>query len=596
MDDNAVTIGLAALVVLGVVAQWAGRRLGFASLLLLLPAGLIAGHYGIVEPEQLLGESLFPLTTMLVALLLFQSGLNLDVKGLPRGVRWPVGRLVTVGALITFVGASLATLALFEIDRGVAFIIGAILVVSGPTVVGPLLEVVRARAAPAAVLQWEGVILDPIGATLGVVVLNVVLAAGRGGVHPVAQMATRVGLGVTVGVLAAAGLVFVMSRYMVTDNMEAAVAVAFAVAAYTVAEVLLSEAGLIAAVALGVIAANQRIVPTARITGFGETLEVLIIGVLFVLLGALVEWEDLLALAWRAAALVAVLVVVLRPLSVAVALAGTSVPWRDRALIGWLDPRGIVAAATATQFSGELTTAGIDAGALPPITFAVILGTGVVYSLTTPAVARALRVAEPSPIGVGLLGHADWLTDLAVRLRDLGATVLLLTSTRTSDQRAVEGVTVVSIHESEDELDKVLDDVSIGQALVATEPGVVRRLIVADLIEALGRRNVYRLRSSRERSAAVLASERSLPRPFSDEVTLTDIEERTQAGATIEVVDGDLPSDALLMAVVHDDGTVDLAPGGRGARRQRRAARAVGSIVLVDRSGPSRPADSDLQA
>lgn len=595
MNENAVTIGLAALVVLGVIAQWAGRRLGFASLLLLLPAGLVSGHYGIVEPEQMLGESLFPLTTMLVALLLFQSGLNLDLDGLPSDVRWPVGRLVTIGAVITFVGASVATLVLFDVDRGVALVIGAVLVVSGPTVVGPLLEVVRARAATAAVLRWEGVILDPIGATLGAVVLNVVLAAGRGGVHPVLQMAARVGLGVTVGVLAAAALVFVMSRYMVTDNMEAAVAVAFAVAAYAVSEVLLSEAGLIAAVALGVTAANQRVVPTARITGFGETLEVLIIGVLFVLLGALVEVEDLVALALPATALVAVLIFVVRPLSAAASLVGTSLPRRDRALVGWIDPRGIVAAATATQFSGTLIAAGFDAEILRPVTFAVILGTGVVYSLTTPTVARALGVAEPRPTGVGLLGHADWLTDLAARLGDLGVSVVLLTSTRSSDQRAVDGVTVVSIHESEDELETVLDDGSIGQALVATEPGVVRRLIVADLIEALGRRNVYRLPVTRATSPARLVAEGRTPQPFADGITLPDIDERTRAGATIEIVRGELPLGALPMAVVHVDGTVDLAPGAGGTNRRRRAARAVASIALVDDGGRSGPPASDLQ-
>ncbi len=395
MGDNDIIIGLATIVVFGVGAQWIGRRSGIPSLLLLIPAGVLAGPvFGLVDPGQLFGDTLFPGITLLVALLLFQAALGLRVRDLPRLARGPVLRLVTIGAAITFAGASAAAALLLGVRGDLALLAGAILVVSGPTVVGPLLTEVRPRDPSESVLRWESITLDPIGATLGVVVLNLLLASG-GGVHPVLQMLARLGTGVGVGIAAAGLLVLVMSRFLVSDEMEAAVALLFAVAAFAVAELALSEAGLFATTTLGFIAANQDIVPTARIKGFGETLEVLIIGSLFIVLGALIALDDLAHYAWQTAALVAFLVIVLRPLSVGVALLGTKVGARDRAFISGVDPRGIVAAATAAQFSGTLDDAHVAHAFLLPVVFGVIIGTGVVYASSAGALARFLGVKRP---------------------------------------------------------------------------------------------------------------------------------------------------------------------------------------------------------
>lgn len=581
MGEQAVTIGLAALVVLGVTAQWIGRQLGFASLLLLLPAGMLAGSTGLVEPDQLLGELLFPATTLLVAVLLFQSGLKLRLDTLPQGAGSPIRRLVTVGAAITFAGATAGAATIMDVDHGLAFLLGAVLIVSGPTVVTPLLEVVRARPPTGDILRQEGVVLDPVGAALGVVVLNAVLAGGREGLHPVLQMLSRVAVGTAVGAVAAVLLVAVLSRFLVTDNMEVPVAIALAVAAHTTAELLLSEAGLIAALVMGVAVVNQRLVPTGQITSFGEPLEVLIIGVLFVMLGALVAPADVAAIAGRAAIYVAALVLVVRPVAVAVALAGTRLPWRDRALIGWVNPRGIVAAATAAQFSGSLTAAGVSADAVAPVTFAVILGTGVVYSLTAPAVARALDVVEPPRIGVAVAGHAGWVRQLAQALGELGVSVLLITSRPVPDDALAPDVRQVPLHESETALDRVLDEAAIGQALVLSAYNAVGTLIVADLVASLGRRHVYRLRMDDAPTLERLRVRRWNPEPFATGVTLADIEARTAAGETIQIVRGALPAGALLLATVREDGTVDLAPAKASTAFRTRATAVRAGVALV---------------
>lgn len=294
LSENEIIIGLSTIIVFGVGAQWIGRRTGIPSLLLLLPAGLLAGDvFGLVEPVELFGDILNPLVTLLVALLLFQSGVQLRLQELPRDARGSVARLVSIGLAITFAGATAAVALFLDVPAELAFMTGAILVVSGPTVVGPLLDVVRPREPTGKVLLWEGTVLDPVGAILGVVVLNVVLASGGGGVHPVLQMLGRLGVGLAVGLIAAGLLVFVMSRFLLTANMEAAVGLLFATAAFAVADVTLSEAGLFATVTLGFVVANQRVVSTRSIKGFGETLEVLIIGTLFIILGALVKIDDL---------------------------------------------------------------------------------------------------------------------------------------------------------------------------------------------------------------------------------------------------------------------------------------------------------------
>ncbi len=561
MSDNQIIVGLATIIVFGVGAQWIGRRLGFPSLLLLLPAGLLAGDvFGLVDPQELFGDTLFPLVTLLVALLLFQSGLQLRLSDLPRDARGPVLRLVAIGGTVTFLGASLAVMAIFDIGSDMAFLVGAIIVVSGPTVVGPLLEVVRPRKPTGSVLNWEGTVLDPVGATLGVVVLNLVLASGRGGVHPLLQMSARLALGIFVGAVAAALLVFVMSRFLVTDNMEAAVALLFAVAAFAVAEVLLSEAGLFATVTLGVIAANQKVVATGRIKGFGETLEVLIIGTLFILLGALVQIDELRDYAWRILGLIVVLVVLVRPASAAIALVRTKLPGRDRAMIGGLDPRGIVAAATAAQFSVTLSAAGYESDFILPVVFGVILGTGVVYGLGAAPLARRIGVALPAPKGVGLVGDALWLADLARCLQECGVPVLLVTTAPPGTRPAPDDrLPMISLSDSEEQITAAVEDVGVSQVLISSGASTALTVVMAVFVERLGRRHLLRLPEPEGSGIDSRLASRATAHAFGRGLTRADIDERIAAGATIQLIDDAGEEDALRLASVADDGTVDLA-------------------------------------
>ncbi len=556
-------MGLASIVVLGIGAQTVARRRDFPSLLLLLPAGLLAGNTGLVDPEELFGDTLFPGVTLLVGLLLFQSGLQLRHTDLPREATRPVRRLTIIGAMVTFAGGTAAVALTFGPEASLAWLAGAILVVSGPTVVGPLLRIVRAREPTDSILRWEGTILDPVGAILGVVVFNLILASERVGLHPVLQMGSRLFLGAVVGLVFGAVLVLVMSRFLITDNMEAAVALLFAVGAYTVAELVLSEAGLFAAVILGIVAANQRIVPTSRIAGFGETLEVLIIGSLFIVLGALVDIGDLFDQAWRITALVAILVIVVRPLAVAVSMTRSSLGWRDRALIGWVDPRGVVAAATAAAFAGPLSSAGFDADFLLPAVFGVILGTGVIYGLTARPVATVLDLRQPPPRGMVFVGYDRWLAEMARCLKDSGVPVLVVSAdpdVRLADEQ--DDVETVSMFDTETDLRDRIDDLGAAKALVNVSPGMTQNLLVALLTERLGRRHVYRVFQEGESSIERTLERAATARAFGQQTTNADIRARIDQGATIRRLEPDTAPAAedLVLASVDADGWVNLRP------------------------------------
>ena len=565
LSENEIIVGLSTIIMFGVGAQWIGRRSGIPSLLLLLPAGLLAGDvFGLVEPVELFGDVLNPLVTLLVALLLFQSGIQLRLEELPSEARGSVLRLVTVGLALTFAGATAAAALFLDLPASMAFMTGAILVVSGPTVVGPLLGVVRPREPTGKVLLWEGTVLDPIGAILGVVVLNMVLASDRVGVHPALQMLARLGLGLAVGLIAAALLVFVMSRFLLTDDMEAAVGLMFAAAAFMVADVVLSEAGLFATVTLGFVVANQRFVSTRNISGFGETLEVLIIGTLFILLGALVKIDDLVDYAGQIALIVAALVLVVRPVVAAVSLVGTPLTGRERALVGWMDPRGIVAAATATAFAASLDAAGFDADFLLPVTFGVILGTGVIYGLTAKPVAELLEVAQPSPTGVALLGDDAWLEPFAEHLTDAGVDTLLVTTTPT-DARPGTGkggavLRATSLTEGLTHVEATVKDASLAQAVVSVDPDAALTLLEAALITMLGRRSVLRVPHKHHTGITGAAPTRWTAHAFRGQVTRIDIGDRFDTGATVQTFDAPPPDDALLLAAVSPDGDIDLNP------------------------------------
>lgn len=382
--------GIALVVAVGVTGQVAARALRVPSILLLLVLGILVGPVlGWLDPDALFGDDLFPLVSMAVGLLLFEESLKLDFGRLRGGARRPVLGLVTTGALLTGLGATAIAYLCLDVTWGRAAIIGAILIVSGPTVVGPLLAIIRPRQPVESVLAFEGIFIDPIGATVALAVANIVLHAET------TSLLLTSAWGLLVGGAGAVVFVLLIRFGRVPKETEVVLAFAFALGAYAVAESGQDEAGLFATTALGAILANQRVARTEPLHEFGTHIGMLLIGSLFVVLSARIDLDELARYALPTVGIVALLVLVLRPIVAAVSTLGTDLRWSQRAMIGWMAPRGIVAASTASVFALRFEDAREPFPQLVPVVFGVVLLTAIVYGFTGAPAATLLGVRSP---------------------------------------------------------------------------------------------------------------------------------------------------------------------------------------------------------
>src|SRR5215831_10345885 len=409
-------------------SQVLASRLRIPALIILLPAGFIAGALTTdVNPDRLLGAAFQPLVSLAVAVILYDSGVALQwgkVRGRARRV---VPRLVIWGVPVTMAFAAVLAAPLLGMSAGAALMLGAILVVSGPTVVGPLLAFVRPADRLQRILSWEGSLIDPIGGILGAVVFHAVLASTTGGIgHPLAQFLLSIAIGAAGAAAGVAVLWFCLYKLDLDDVLATAAQLAAVVGVAAVCDSLRDDAGLIAAVLMGLAVANLRAFNLPAKRPFFETLVQLIIGVLFVCISATVTPESLKPVVLPTLALVAVLVLVTRPLVAFVATIGTELTRGERAFTGWMAPRGIIAAATASTFGATLAAHHVGgASKILPVTFLVIVVTVALYGLTAVPVAQRLGVTRPARSRPLLVGGDPWVIDLARALRAAGLDVLM---------------------------------------------------------------------------------------------------------------------------------------------------------------------------
>jgi NhaP-type Na+/H+ or K+/H+ antiporter len=543
LSTNEILTGLGLVIVLAIACRLLAERFRIPVIVLLLPVGFLAGAATEdVHPEALFGATFQPLVSLGVGLILFEAGLRLSLDELGAGVRGVVLRLISIGTLVTFVSVAVATKLIFDLGWGVSAVLGAILVVSGPTVVLPLLSFVRPTDKVRSVLKWEGTLIDPIGALLGVLALHAVLqgAAGDRPFHPGALLSSML-IGIAVG-LAGAAVLWLILRASERSSPGQGVAAALMILAAAVvgADLLREDSGLVAAAIMGMVLANQKQVDVSKILEFHGTIVGLLIGILFVLLSASVTPSQFQAVLGSGLALVAVMVFVIRPVVVAIGTWGSSLSWRERAFAAWMAPRGIVAAATASAFGLSLTQAGVaGADQILPIAFVVIFATVVLYGLSATIVAKWLGVAGAGTPVVLIVGGQKWARDIAVALGSAGMRVRLWTGRRDErDAALAAGLDAgppplgVDVERLESELEEVSD------ALVMTESDDFNALAAYELRQELGRDRVYRLapQGIAVPSAVGAAEGRTL---FADGLDFAALSERIEAGDEIvELPDG----------------------------------------------------------
>ncbi|MER6199759.1 cation:proton antiporter [Streptomyces sp. NPDC001586] len=428
MSEDDILLGIALVVALAAACQILAGKLRVPALILLLPVGFAAGALtDVVHPEQLIGEDFSALVSLSVAVILYDAGLGLDLRNLTGRTRAIVGRLLLFGVSLTFLAVCAVGPALFDMPLSVAAMVGMILVVSGPTVVGPLLQYVRPTDKVRRLLIWEGTLTDPIGAILGALVFHAIdttqqIDIGRG--HQIGQFLISIAVGLVGGAVGIALLWLTLRVLRLGETLGTLAQLATVIAVSAGCDIVRDDTGLIAAIVAGMAAANIRGFDMPARRPFFETLVQLIIGLLFISISAGVTPGSLTPVLLPTLALVALLVLVVRPLVAFVATLGKDMTPGERAFAGWMAPRGIVAASTAAAFAASLVQLGLrGASKILPITFLVIVSTVVLYALTAGPVARRLGVARPHLTRPLLVGGAPWAIALGTALRSAGLDV-----------------------------------------------------------------------------------------------------------------------------------------------------------------------------
>ncbi len=496
---------LAFLLLLGVVAQWSAWRLKLPSILLLLIFGFALSHVTGTRIDNYLANeaSLLSLVGFFVAIILFEGGLTLKFSEL-KEAGTPVLKLCTTAVAIAFGLTAVAARFTLGYEWPICALLGAILVVTGPTVVAPLLRLIKPRRKMASIVKWEGIVVDPIGAVLAVLVFLTIQSGGLGqgwGDLVMALVKTLV-IGVGFGWGLARVTQYLMAKHLIPDFLETMFFLALVGVGFAASNALQHESGLLTVTVLGIALANQDRVSVRHILEFKENLRVLIISLLFLMLSGRIGIDALAAVWVKGLYFVAALIIVVRPVSVFVANWGSNrTTFKERLFLALLAPRGIVAAAVTSVFALELThTKGLppvfaeQAAELVPLVFIVILGTVTFYGLLAAPLARKLGLSDSNPSGILFAGCDPWTRVVAKGLMKEGHHVMLL-DTRYENVAAarIDGLMAVRANILSEYAEEEIDFAGLGHLIAATPNNEVNSLAAREFQHHFGKANVWQL-------------------------------------------------------------------------------------------------------
>ena len=499
------TAKLALIVSAGIGAQWLGWRLQWPAIVLMSVAGLILGPVSalvfgdpLIAPARDFGPLLRPAIALAVAVILFEGGLGLNFAEV-RATSGAVVRLVLVGAPLGWLLGTGAVHYTMGFPWDLAALLGGILVVTGPTVIIPLLRQARLSARPASVLKWEGIINDPLGAVFAVLIFEFITLGSALGTHEggfgnaILMLVLAVIAGAVVGVAAGYALAAAFRRGWVPEYLKAPLMLITVMGVYVLAELIAHETGLVAVTALGVTLANVRFAAIEELRRFKEGIATLLVSALFVILTAGLSQQDLMAFDWRMLGFVAVMLFVLRPLVVWGSTIGTDLNWREKVLIGWIAPRGIVAVAVAGYFAAELVVRGRpDAAILTPLIFAIVFATVLAHGFTIAPLARWLGLSHAGPQGLLLVGANPWSIALAKTLKELDTPVILADQSWQNLRPArLAGIKVFHGEVLSENAEEKLDHTQIDWLLCASSNEAYNALVCVEFAPELGRHKVF---------------------------------------------------------------------------------------------------------
>ncbi len=509
--------------VLGIGAQWLAWRFQWPAIVLMALAGLIVGPLAaetlgrpLIDPVEDFGALFRPMIALAVAVILFDGGLGLRFSEL-KGVSLAVRRLVWLGAPIGWALGAIAAHYAAGLPWDIAALFGGLLVVTGPTVILPLLRQAKLAGRPAALLKWEGIVNDPVGALIAVFMFEVIRLTANGGGwgEAVIWILGAAVLGGALGIGSGLALAWTFRRGHMPEHLKAPVTLVAVLACYVLANRLADETGLLAVTAFGITLGNARLASIDEMRRFKETIATLLVSGVFVMLTATLSAEDILSLDWRVLAFVAAMMVLVRPLTIWTATIGAGLDWRERALVGWIAPRGIVAVAVAGFFATELVALGRPEGAaLATLAFAMVFATVIVHGFTIKPLAEKLGLSAKGTEGMLVVGASPWSLALAKAIEELGVPLIVAdTNWRRLRVARLDGRQTFLGEVLSETAEHRLDMASIGWVVATTSNDAYNALVCVEFAPEVGRHRVFQLPgieegAEREESRAIAFSAR----------------------------------------------------------------------------------------
>jgi len=533
---------LAGIIVLGIIAQWVAWKFKIPAILPLIIIGLLVGPIStlytvdgtkLLEPvwngkEGLFpGERLFNFVSLAISIILFEGGLTLK-KDEVLNVGPSILKLITVGSLITFIGAGIAAHLIFNLSWQISFLFSALIIVTGPTVIAPILRNIPLKKDVSAVLKWEGILIDPIGALVSVLVFEFIIV-GEGYEYTkeaLIEFGKIIIIGTSIGFTSAYALFYAIKFKIIPHYLLNVIVLSSVLAVFVLSDLFAHESGLLAVVIMGMVLGNMKINELKEILYFKESLSILLISILFILLAANMNIKDMLLLyRWETALLFAIIILILRPLSVFSSTVNSGLKLNEKLFISWVGPRGIVAAGIASLFGLKLSMEG-EPGAeyITPLVFMVVLGTVLLNATTARLFAKISGVFLKSSNGIIIIGASNFARLIASYLQKNNRRVVLIDSNRNHINKAKSlGLEAIEGNVYSDDLIENVELNDIGFLLALTGSASVNEYAIEKFTKIFGEKGAYRLISSDEMKGENIKSVQNLLINSDDYINLSEI-------------------------------------------------------------------------
>ena len=509
---------LGGIIILGILAQWFAWKFKIPAILPLILIGLLVGPIAAeflsddgtkwIEPiwngkEGLFpGESLFYFVSLAISIILFEGGLTLKMSEI-KNVGPVITKLITLGSLVTFFGAALAAYFIFNLSWQISFLFSALIIVTGPTVITPILRNIPLKKDVSTVLKWEGILIDPIGALVAVLVFEFISVDAGGEFTKTAliEFGKIVLFGFTFGFTFAHALNFIINKKWVPHYLLNVFALAAVLGVFVLSDAFAHESGLLSVVVMGMVLGNSNSPYLKELLYFKESLSVLLISILFILLAANINIEDLLLIYnWKTAILFAVIVFVIRPIGVFLSTRGSSLKLNEKVFISWVGPRGIVAAGIASLFGLKLAKNGVEgAEYITPLVFMIVLGTVLLNATTARFFAKIIGVFLIKSEGVLILGASKVSRLLGHYLETNGRHVVLIDSNESNIEKAKElGLEAISTNIYSDTLLDNIELSDVGYLMALTGNPDINKYAINKFSKQFGENGTFRLVTTKE--------------------------------------------------------------------------------------------------